>query len=215
MLAVLLVASPAFAAPADEEPDALPAVCGGKVPATTEDEMLVERTLYFHGTNRLGDVQGGGNVAGTPFLMDPEAPATAETKYKSSKPVVFGNDNFGRNAVNGYWLRDLDASQRVVCAGSSFSALASSDTISIILFFDKPYADTTTTPAVSRVNATAPAGNGFRTYTGIFNVDRVAETDISIQFAPAAPGAILAYDSTEAPSSFTYVTVEPRPEETP
>ncbi|MGH2710851.1 MAG: hypothetical protein ACRDH9_06580, partial [Actinomycetota bacterium] len=177
-------------------------------------EILVEHTLYFHGTNRSGDIQGGGNVSGTPFLMDATAPTGTETKYKTSKPGIFGNDTFGRNAVNGYWLRELEAPERIVCAGSKFYAAAAADSINIILFFDKPYSDTAIA-AVSNVSASAPAGNGVRLFSGNFSVGtktgKVAETDFSIQFAPGAPGAVLAYDSTEAPSSFTYVTIEPKP----
>lgn len=216
VLAVLFVVSPTHAAPSASTAEPIPAICGTKVPQIDdEEEMLVEHVLYFHGTHRSGDVQGGGNVASTPFLMDETAPTGTETKYKSSKPGIFGNDTFGRNAVNGYWLRDLDEGAQVVCAGSTFYALAPSDSIGIILYFDKPYADTTTA-SISRVNASAPPGNGVKAYTGRFNISgsrgQVAETDISIQFAPAAPGAVLAYDSMEAPSSFRYVTIEPRPE---
>lgn len=184
------------------------------MPQITDQEMLVEHTLYFHGTNRSGDIQGGGNFSGTPFLMDATAPTGTETKYKSSKPGIFGNDTFGRNAVNGYWLRELDASERIVCAGTKFHALAAADSINVLLYFDKPYADTTIA-AVSTVAASAPAGNGVRLFNGTFSVGnklgKVAETDFSVQFAPAAPGAVLAYDSTEAPASFTYVTIEPKP----
>ena len=205
----VLVAPSAFATPAEEN-EAIPEVCGATAPAITDQEVLVEHTLYFHGTNRLGDVQGGVNTpVGTPFIMDATAPSGTETKYKSSKPGVLGTDYYGRNAVNGYWVTEFEAPQRVVCAGSKFYAASAADSISLILYFDKPYSDSTV-PAVSRVDATAPAGTGVRLYSGRFNVAKVAEADISIQFAPAPPGAVLAYDSTEAPSSFTYVTVEPK-----
>jgi hypothetical protein len=217
-LAPLLVAVALGVAPAAAAVQ-IPAVCGTKVPAIDEEkQMLVEHVLYFHGTQRLGDVQGGGNLSvpgvTSPFLMDPTAPTGTETKYKTSKPGVFGNDTFGRNAVNGYWLRELASEAGIVCAGSTFYAASTSNTIAMILFFDKPYADTSIAN-ISRVDATAPAGNGVRAYTGRFSIPTTKETattDISIQFAPAAPGAVLAYDSTEAPSSFRYVTVEPKPQ---
>jgi hypothetical protein len=213
-LSALFVVSPVTSSGASAEGN--PAVCGTKVITLTEEEMLVEHVLYFHGTNRSGDVQGGGNFAGTPFIMDATAPTGTETKYKTSKPVILGNDTFGRNAVNGYWLTELGETARVVCAGSTFHALAAADSINMLLYFDKPYSDTAISP-VSTIDATAPAGNGVRAFTGRFNVpkNKVAETDIHIQFAPAAPGAILAYDSTEAPSSFTYVTIEPKPQPIP
>jgi hypothetical protein len=214
VLFVLFAVSPSLAGSSDLAAEPTPAICGSKVPQIDpEKEMLVEHVLYFHGSHRSGDVQGGGNFAGTPFIMDPTAPTGTETKYKTSKPVVLGNDTFGRNAVNGYWLTELDEAARVVCAGSTFHALAASDTITVMLYFDKPYSEATITP-ISQSNAAAQAGNGVKPYTGRFNFSgtKVAETDISIQFAPASPGAVLAYDSTEAPSSFTYVTIEPKPE---
>ena len=216
VLSVLFVLSPANASSSTTTSEPNPAVCGSKVPVITADEMLVEHVLYFHGTHPSGDVQGGGNFVSTPFIMDPTAPTSADTKYKSSKPGVIGNDAFGRNAVNGYWLQELDAPVRIACAGSTFHALAPSDQIGIMLYLDKPYSEATI-PAVSKVNANAEAGQGVKPYTGRFNFSgtRVAESDIHIQFAPAAPGAVIAYDSTTAPSSFTYVTIEPKPAPTP
>jgi hypothetical protein len=214
-LAVLAMAVTAFNAVPAQALES-PAVCGGReIPLATDAngnpiEKLVEHTLYFHGVDRLGDVQGAQVIlgGGTPFAMDPNRPTTTETKIKSSKPGVFGNDNFSQNPVNGYWVRQLDSEQRIVCAGTSVHALANSTSIGTLLFLDQDFADQT--GHVKRGSATAPAGNGVRVFSGNFGaLDQVVASSITVQFAPGPPGALLFYDSTEAPSSFTYVTVEP------
>ena len=142
--------------------------------------------------------------------MDETKPTGTETKVKTSKAEVVGNDDFGRNAVNGYWLREFGGPQRIVCAETTVYAIAPGDVINVGLHTDKPYFEATVVPR--KADATAAAGTGARAFTARWTgLDVVAQTDVSVQFNPAAPGAVLLYDSVEALSSFTYVTIAPPP----
>lgn len=218
-LVLALAASPALAG-ADADPSAaaeLPAACAGKAPVLREGQTLETRTAWFHGTNRVGEPDGNG-VLQTFMKMDGRRPTTDETKVKTSKPGVLGNDGTSKNNVNGVWQLDVTEPTQIVCAATTVHAVAPGDAIGAQLRVDIPRSDTTAPNSV--VQTQAPAGNGPRAYSGTFGrigtEGALARTDVTVQFAPPAPGAALLYDSTSALSSFTYVVAVPAfvPEET-
>lgn len=197
---------------------ALPAACAGQQPKLEEGQNLVERTLYFHGTSRSGDVDNGNDIVGSPLLMDTTKPTGADDKYKTSKPLIFGNDKFASNGVNGYWRYNVasEDGEEVVCAAVSFWAIAPGNTINSLLFLDQARATQTGANYTAAATASGAAQDGPRQFTATYGrfgsatkgVDATYSTIVA-QFAPPAPGAVLVYDSAARPSSLTYVIATP------
>ena len=202
--ALAIAGAPAFA---EDQP--LPAACGGTAPLIAEDEMLVEHTLYLHGTSQLGDHDAAEDLlAGSPRMtyMDATAPTGPASKVDTNLASA-GNDQFNGNPMLSYWATQLDAPVRIVCASATvFTTDGGNPTLQ--LFFDQPYA--AATPGAT-VTATG-TGTGVREVTGVFKpFDVINEYDLTLQVIASRPGMHMLYDSTTHPSSFTYVTVEQAP----
>jgi hypothetical protein len=171
-----------------------------------EDEVLVERTLYFTGNAPVGNVDGNQNPGA--LRMTPDEPEGGESKTYVSRPGGVGNPAFARNQFHGHFTHELEEwPQRVVCASVRFWAATQATNIAVQLFVDAPSG--TGEHIEFDAQAAATGGAGVREYWGSFrNVEVNAEWDLTVQFNPGLPGAAVFYDSGEHPSSFTFVTVQ-------
>jgi hypothetical protein len=171
--------------------------------------VLVEHTLYLHGTTRVGTVdQVQDYAAGAPTgkkFMSPEAPMGSDFKVD---PVSIGlNSTSNGNPHMAYWWARLPAGTRIVCAGATFFGSAQG-TLTAMLFSDRAWMEY---PPQGRQYASATGTETVKTWNARFGVvDLVPNDGIVFQIAPSAAGAIF-YDSVEYPSKFTYVTTQNAP----
>lgn len=200
----------ATALPATAQTTEPPASCGPTAPPLDEGEVYVEHTLFLHATAPAGDVAELGALVlanpptGRPF-MDTEEPTS---QVSAVNAMAIPNPEFNQNALGAYWVYDLPAPQRVVCAATEFFA-AGMDAAIIQLWVDQPFATQGTVTAQS--TAAAVEGDGVMTLAGQFpSMDVLALGEMVFQVLPdgdADAGDVL-YDSTLHPASFTYVTIE-------
>lgn len=190
----------------------IPDVCGDREIFLEEDEVLVERTLYFHGQASIGNLDGAqdANIEGTAtrLTMDPSFPTSDTDKiYVTRLTGIVGNTTFAQNQNHGYWIRRLDGEQqRIVCGGATVFAGTVTGQLPIQLWIDAPR-------GIGRTPHSTVVGQGTAGEVGEYTVnfgalDVVSSDNLLIQLDSAPPGALTFYDSTGRPSRFTYVTVE-------
>ena len=214
LLAVLSAAALSAAAlPALAEGETLPASCNGTSPVLAEGETLVEHTLYFDSVAPVGNVDEAEAFANLAVsdnkFMTSEAPTATQDKVDVMAGV--SNDKFNGNVSMSYFKHTFDTEQRIVCAGTTFFA-ASQDVVEAKLFVDKAWGDVE--PAFDMA-ATATGSEQVKSYTANFGAtDLEVWENLVVQLTSDTAGAIL-YGAAAHPSSFTYVTIEQAPTETP
>lgn len=212
--ATVVVLAAATLAATEAGPE-VPAICTAGVPELADGEVLVERTLWFHGEQASGTP---GQVSNFPLgydpakTMDEEAPTGEQPKLD----VLFGvglNNAFVGGPTLPYWRAMLDDEPRIVCARADFYAEIPGNA-EVRLFADESYATGGTT---ARADA-APTGEdgslaGWAADFGALDVqvwELVVQVSHVSSISPRDAG-VVGYDSTGAPSALRIVTVEPAP----
>lgn len=209
-LAVATLLSPGVPAAANE-PVATPGpgVCNERIIMLDEGEALEERTLYFHGTERLGNLDGNqdAQLGGPPRLfMDGTAPTSADDRVYAARPSgVIGNPASNRNPVQGYWRRLLEAPERIVCAEAHVFAGTANGQLTVQLWVDQPRG--TAGAVTGSGTATAPANQVSEYAVNFGALDVTAHEDLVVQLDTGPPGALAFYDSSARPSQLRYVAV--------
>jgi len=201
-LMVVLAAVPAAAV------QPLPDVCGNRPVPLAEGEYLVEHTLFLRGLYDVGNVDQV--EAFSRLSVSRSKPMTAEEPTGSRSPrrrrATGTNPDFHGNPAMAYWSATLDDEPRIVCAGATFYGAAQGN-LSARLFFDQGFGST---EVASSAQAVRHSGDTVTKWTAVFrNLDHHA-WDLTLQITPSTAGTVL-YDSTDHPSSFTFVTVERDP----
>jgi hypothetical protein len=186
--------------------------CGDREIPLADGETLVQRTLFFHGSAPVGNVDGAQDSrdgGASRLFMDATAPTVADHKVYASRPAgAIGAPAFAQNQFLGYWIHGLEAEQRVVCAQATVFAATATGNLPVQLWVDAPRGLGAPTVTASG-KATANQASKYVVNFGALDVE--AFDSLLVQLVPDAPGALAYYDSTGRPSSFTYMTVEPAP----
>lgn len=188
-----------------------PGVCNGRAISIDEDERLEERTLYFHGSARLGNVDALVEVAQPAYgalRMDGVKPTSDDTKLFLTRPTgTVGNPGYNRNYLHGYWERPLQAEERIVCAGARVHAETTQGGLGAALWLDK-ITGTAGTPTATAGASAAPGQ--VSPYVFDFGaLDARASKTIVIQLDSTDRLTVTHYDSTSRPSALSYVVVVP------
>jgi hypothetical protein len=185
-----------------------PGVCNGRIIMLEENQKLEERTLYFRGSNRLGNidahVEANGGAPG--LVLSPQAPTSTEDKVLAARPTgVIGNPASNRNPHQGYWWRRQPAEERIVCAGARVFAATTTGELTVQLWIDQPRGAAGT--VTRSVVGTAPANQVSEFAVNFGALNHVAADNIVVQLDSPTPGALAFYDSTGRPSQLNYVVV--------
>lgn len=211
--AILVLAAGSLAL--TEDGAELPAACTDGAPALADDEVLVERTLYFHGDAPSGTP---GQVSAFPLgyddakTMDEEEPTGGEPKVD----VLFGvglNNAFVGGPTLPYWRTFFEDDLRIVCASVEFYAGIPGNA-EVRLFADPTYATGETTALA----AASPTGDGdsFTRWVADFDALDVEAYEFLVQISHVSAtsprdAGLVAYDATATPSAVHLVTVGQAP----
>lgn len=224
-LAVLAGGAPVRAeqtATATDTGEALPAACEGRSrpPHLEADEQLVERTFYFTGPSRIGNIDGLTDP--TSLRMVEERPSDETSKVYRNAPLspvfvpINVTPNDPRDPSHAHFERDVAEPVRIVCFAADFWGVSTrEDRFGLALWLDS-----LTDHWLAIYFSADPHPTEQRRWTArIPSLNRIVDSDILVRFASPAyhipgtptgltPGAAFLYDSTTQPSSATFVFVE-------
>ena len=212
LTAALVVGLAALSLPASAEGE-LPAACT-KAPVITEEEQLVERTLYFHGDSAAGDVDGYSNfvipVQENAQKMNATAPTSPAPKFDTNLSKSVYPATLPGNPIMSAWHTTINEDPlRIACFSFDYWAVGDGADMQVMLYPDSEFIVGTGSP--SAIGASGD-GENIVHYTARFRPSKpvVATTELYAQIEGSAPSVIL-YDSVDYPSSVTLVLIEPKP----